>query len=228
MLLDDVEQIKVSIVTISFNQGRFLEACMESVLSQDCPLMEYIVVDPDSTDGSRAIIEKLSNRINKVILEPDNGPADGLNKGFKLANGDIFGYINADDVLVPGAIKKVLNIFSCRPNIDVLYGNGYQIDEKGDRVKKIFATHWGLRSYAHGEANIIQQATFFRRGVFEKVGGFNVNNRTCWDGELLVDMALAGARFKRTKEVFGAFRIYGDSITGSGRLRESLLRDERG
>ena len=130
MLLDDVEQIKVSIVTISFNQGRFLEACMESVLSQDCPLMEYIVVDPDSTDGSRAIIEKLSNRINKVILEPDNGPADGLNKGFKLANGDIFGYINADDVLVPGAIKKVLNIFSCRPNIDVLYGNGYQIDEK--------------------------------------------------------------------------------------------------
>ena len=102
-----------------------------------------------------------------------------------------------------------------------------KLTKKGDRVKKIFATHWGLRSYAHGEANIIQQATFFRRGVFEKVGGFNVNNRTCWDGELLVDMALAGARFKRTKEVFGAFRIYGDSITGSGRLRESLLRDEK-
>ncbi len=90
--------MKVSIVTISFNQAEFLERAMRSVLTQDYPDVEYIVVDPGSTDGSRALITAQGSRI-KAILEKDNGPADGLNKGFASATGEIFGYINADDAL---------------------------------------------------------------------------------------------------------------------------------
>ena len=95
--------MRVSIVTISFNQAEFLERAIRSVIEQDYPDVEYIVVDPGSTDGSREIIEKYRSRISKVILEPDTGPANGLNKGFAAATGEIFGYINADDAFLPKA-----------------------------------------------------------------------------------------------------------------------------
>jgi glycosyltransferase involved in cell wall biosynthesis len=93
-------QPKVSIVTISYNQCAFLERAIQSVLAQNYPEVEYIVVDPGSTDGSRDIIERYRSRISKLILEPDKGPVDGLNKGFSVATGEIYGYLNA---LVPSA-----------------------------------------------------------------------------------------------------------------------------
>src|SRR6202171_6644991 len=96
---------RVSIVTISFNQAPFLERAIRSVVEQDYPDIEYIVVDPGSTDGSRDIIERYRSRISQVIYEPDHGPADGLNKGFASATGDIFGSINADDAFLPGAVR---------------------------------------------------------------------------------------------------------------------------
>ncbi len=218
-------KLKFSVVTISFNQGRFLESCLKSVLDQNYPRLEYIVVDPGSTDRSRRIIERYADRISRVIFEQDLGPADGLNKGFRHATGDIFCYLNADDVFLPDAFERVARHFEKRPDMDVLCGNGFQIDEDGRRVKRIFSTRWGLRRYAHGACNVVQQATFFRGESFRMARGFNIGNRTCWDGELLVDMALAGARFGRTSKFCGAFRLYGDSITGSGRLSDQYRAD---
>ncbi len=217
--------MRFSVVTISFNQGRYLEACIRSVIEQGYPDLEYIVVDPGSTDQSRNIIERYSDRVSRVIFEPDEGPADGLNKGFRQATGDIFCYLNADDVFLPGAFARVAGIFALRPEMDVLCGNGYQIDADGRSVKRIFSTRWGLWQYAHGACNIVQQATFFRGALFRRSGGFNVGNRTCWDGELLVDMALAGGRFRCTPEFLGGFRLYGDSITGSQRLLNEYRSD---
>jgi glycosyltransferase involved in cell wall biosynthesis len=101
--------MRISIVTISFNQGKFLRQCIDSILTQtDCDV-EYIVVDPGSTDGSRALIESYGDRIIKVF-EPDEGPADGLNQGFKCATGEIYGFVNADDYLLPGSLKHVNRI----------------------------------------------------------------------------------------------------------------------
>src|SRR5450432_3341584 len=97
--------LKVSIVTISFNQAAYLEEAIRSVLDQDHPLVEYIVVDPGSTDGSRDIIERYRGRIAKVLYEPDQGPADGLNHGFAHATGDVFACLNADDLLLPRAVS---------------------------------------------------------------------------------------------------------------------------
>ena len=94
---------RVSIVTISYNQAQFLERTILSVLDQDYPEIEYIVVDPGSTDGSREIIERYGSRISKVILRPDRGAADGLNSGFAEASGQILGFLNSDDTLLPGA-----------------------------------------------------------------------------------------------------------------------------
>src|ERR1039458_1375445 len=94
---------RVSIVTISFNQAEFIERTILSVLTQDYLDIEYIVVDPGSTDGSRDIIERYRSRISKIILRPDRGAADGLNNGFAEATGEIFGFLNSDDLLRPGA-----------------------------------------------------------------------------------------------------------------------------
>lgn len=218
--------LKISIVTISYNQGRFLDQCINSVLGQDCPEVEYIVVDPGSMDGSREIIQKYSGRIKRTIFQPDSGPAHGLNTGFKAASNEILGFINADDRLLPGAITSVLEYFEKNPGIDVLRGHGYQIDEGGNRVKKIFSTRWSALAYAYGAVGIVQPATFFRKTAFESAGGFNVDNRTCWDGELLAAMAMAGARFGRTNAALGEFRLYGGSISGSG-LRGRLWEKDR-
>lgn len=219
-------KVKISVVTISFNQAEFLERAVRSVIEQDYDDIEYIVVDPGSTDSSRDIIEKYRDKISKVIFEPDDGPADGLNKGFACATGDIFCYINADDFFEPGAFRYVEKYFYENPAIDVLCGTIRLIDKKGrKRLRKRTPDRFSLKRYAAGICMIGQQATFFRSRAFHLTAGFNKENRTCWDGEMLVDMALAGCSFGRVYKVLGNFRIYADSISGSGRLNEEYLQD---
>lgn len=209
--------MKVSIVTISFNQAQFLEQAIRSVLEQDYPDIEYIVVDPGSTDGSRDIIEKYRNRIAHVIFEPDRGPADGLNKGFARATGEIFGFLNADDYLLPGALSTVVSAFAAAPDIDVFSGHALVVDAVGREINRLFSRHFSLTRYVYGAASLAQQSTFFRSDAFRKAGGFNVSNKIAWDGELWVDLALSGARFGRINAFLSAFRIHDCSITGSGK-----------
>jgi glycosyltransferase involved in cell wall biosynthesis len=217
---------RVSIVTISFNQAPFLEECVQSVLTQDAGDIEYIVVDPGSTDSSRDILARHANRIDKLILERDGGPSDGLNKGFAAASGEIFAYINADDRLLPGAVNFARSYFMAHPDMDVLCGAIRIIDRQGRAsLRSRTSDRFDLARYAAGTCTIGQQATYFRRGAFEKAGGFNAANRINWDGELLVDMALAGARFDTTAKLLGDFRIYAESITGSKRHTQRLMTE---
>lgn len=218
---------RISIVTISFNQARFLETAIRSVLDQDYPAVEHIVVDPGSTDGSRAIIARHAPRLGAVVLDRDDGPADGLNRGFARATGDIFGYVNADDALLPGALTRVAAHFAANPAADVLCGNGELIDADGRMLRTIRTSTFSLRAMGHGALTFVQQGNFFRRAAFDRAGGFNVRNRTCWDYELLADMALAGARVVNVPDRLGQFRLYGETITGSGRLVEQIKADER-
>jgi glycosyltransferase involved in cell wall biosynthesis len=216
----------LSIVTISFNQATFLEDCLLSVISQRVPNCQYIVVDPGSTDGSRDVLARYANRIDIRILEPDRGPADGLNKGFAAATSEIFGYINADDRLLPGSLEYVQQTFSSRPDVDVICGTIRIIDRMGRSSPRMrTADRFDFARYAAGICTVGQQATFFRRSAFEKAGGFNPENRITWDGELLVDMALAGASFITTTKILGDFRIYAESITGSNKHREQAHRE---
>lgn len=215
----------ISIVTISLNQGEFLEECIDSVLSQGVQGLDYVVVDPGSTDGSRHILQRFHGRV-RAILEPDEGPADGLNKGFAAAQGEIFGYVNADDRLVPGALQFICDYFSRNPRVDVVCGAVRIVDRHGRRrLRARTADQFDLARYAAGICTVGQQATFFRRRAFEGAGGFNSANCITWDGELLVDMALSGARFETVARVLGDFRIYPDSITGSNRHRDRALRE---
>jgi glycosyltransferase involved in cell wall biosynthesis len=217
--------MKVSIVTISFNQAAFLERAMRSVLEQDYPDIEYIVVDPGSKDGSRDLVRGFGPRV-RTVFEPDNGPADGLNKGFAVATGEIFGYLNADDAFLPGAIREAVAEFERQPDLDVVSGHGYKIDAEGRMLQHIYSEPFSLRRRRLGASVIVQQSTFFRREAFLEVRGFNDQNRTCWDGELMVDIGLRGKRFKVVDRYWSLFTMHPGGISGSGRLEEQYRKDE--
>lgn len=214
--------MKFSIVTISFNQGQFLEDAINSVLTQDYADVEYIVVDPGSTDGSRDIINRYRDRLSAVVLEPDSGPADGLNRGFKLATGEIFGFLNADDLLCPSALSQVASALAANQAIDVVSGHALVIDQDGKLLRRCFSERFSLLGAAYGTAILIQPSTFFRARNFRQIGGFNLTNRSNWDGELFVDMKVAGARFAVVNQFWSAYRLHGTSITSSKKLNRQI------
>ncbi len=218
----------ISIVTISMNQGRFLPTTVDSVLSQCDVDLEYVIVDAGSTDGSREYLATLHDPRVKLVLEPDQGPADGLNKGVRSATGAVVGYLNADDLYLANTLRGVDDLFRRKPSVDVVYGDGWIIDGEGRVVRHFESTPWALRQYLYGGVSVLQQSTFFRREAFDHTSGFNTRNATCWDGELLVDLALAGARFHHVCADWSAFRLHAGGISGSRRLekqyREDLIR----
>lgn len=207
--------MRITVVTISFNQAEYLRECIDSVLGQDHDDIEYIIVDPGSTDGSRSIIEYFGGKVTPVF-QPDDGPADGLNKGFAVATGDVFGFVNSDDALLPGALTCVSRAFASAPSVDVVAGCGYFMDAASRRQRRLIPSRFTPWLYAHRAVTVFQQGTFFRRTAFETVGGFNAGNRIAWDGELFLDMALSGARFTRIDDDLALFRLHERSITGSG------------
>jgi glycosyltransferase involved in cell wall biosynthesis len=211
--------MKVSIVTISYNQIDFLEECILSVLEQDYPNVEYIIVDPGSTDGSRETIKKYRDRIRHIIFEPDEGPADGLNKGFSRATGEVYAFLNADDILLDNAVSEFVKVFE-KYDVDVVSGHGFIIDSSGKTVRPVFSDKFNLKNYVYGSCVLLQQSTFFKAHIYKEVGGFNKENKSCWDGELWFDMAINKAKFKRSNGYYSCFRIYPESITGSGRSQD--------
>ena len=209
--------MKISIVTLSLNQRAYLQQAIDSVLSQGCRDLEYIVVDPGSTDGSREVIRSYGSQIAHTIFEPDRGAADGLNKGFAHATGEVFGFLNADDLLFPGSLRHVANYFQAHSDCDMVMGNGYVIDGSGQKVRHIIARDFTARRYFYGGTSWMQQSTFFRREIFLRSSKFNLQNRTCWDGELFVNMASLGAKVGYMNADLSGFRIYAASISGSGK-----------
>ncbi|WP_158748684.1 glycosyltransferase family 2 protein [Acidobacterium sp. S8] len=217
--------MKISIVTLSFNQKRYLQDAIESVLQQNHPDVEYIVVDPGSTDGSREEIESYGTRIACKIFEPDEGAADGLNKGFRKATGAVYGFLNADDLLMPLALSRVASFFQSNPQCDLVMGNGFIIDADGAPKRHIRARDFTVRRYLHGGTRWLQQSTFFRAKAFAQSPRFNIDNRTCWDGELFVSMAKQGAAVAYLEADLAKFRIHSESISGSGSGNERYKAD---
>ena len=219
--------MKISIVTLSFNQREYLREAMDSILSQRYPELEYIIVDPGSQDGSRELIVGYGGRITAAIFEPDRGAADGLNKGFGRATGEICGFLNADDILFPGSLNRVANFFRAHPECDMMMGNGYVIDEGGRKLRRIVARDFSVRRYLYGGTSWMQQSTFFRRELFLRSSRFNLSNRSCWDGELFLAMADQGAKIGYIDADLSGFRIHSKSITGSGTNLDVYTRDCR-
>ena len=217
--------MKISIVTLSFNQVAFLREALDSVLLQGYPDLEYIVIDPGSTDGSREVIQSYGSSITHAVFEPDKGGADGLRKGFALATGDIFGFLNSDDLLEPGSLQRVAGFFQSHPECDIAMGNGYLADADGKPTRHVKSRTFTVSRYLYGGAQFLQQSTFFRREAYLNSPGFNPINKTCWDGELFVAMVHRGAKVGYIDADLSKFRIHSQSITGSKRLNKQYERD---
>ena len=219
--------MKISIVTLSFNQCAFLREALESVLLQGYPDLEYIVIDPGSTDGSRELIQGYASGITHMVFEPDKGASDGLRKGFALATGDICGFLNSDDLLEPGSLQRIADFFQSHAEYDIVMGNGYIVDVEGKPVRHVRSRTFTVDRYLYGGTQFLQQSTFFRREAYLNSPGFNPITKTCWDGELFVTMAHQGARVGYIDADLSRFRIHSQSITGSQRLQKLYVQDKR-
>lgn len=198
----------VSIVTCSFNQNRFLSTTLGSVTSQAGVAVEYIVIDGGSTDGSVATIQQHADKLAYWVSEPDAGQSEALNKGLRRASADIVGWLCSDDVLLPGALVRVLEIFRNNPEVDAVYGNAVLIDQGGAivRLKREIELHpWLLL----GDHNYIPQpAMFWRRQLHDRIGYLRENLHYTMDLELWLRFAKHGCRVLHVDEYFAGMRCH--------------------
>jgi len=204
---------KFSIVTISFNQEKYLRQSINSVLNQSYKNFEYIIVDGGSKDNSRSIIETYRNdsRVKIIFQEKDKGPVDSLNVGFKNATGQILGYVNSDDFFLKDTLMNVNNIFD--DNLDLIFGSVYEVDKDNIITRKLYSKNFSLLRFRLGQCFVCQQATFFKKKAFDRTKGFNLNNKLNWDLEIIADLVKSGAKYKKVDNYLGCFRIYPGTFT---------------
>ncbi|HCN91965.1 FkbM family methyltransferase [Hyphomonas sp. UBA5107] len=186
----------ISIVTPNYNTAGFIERTMKSVIDQGYPNLEYVVVDGNSTDGSQDIISKYRNSISGYISEPDEGHSDALNKGFAMTSGDIMGWINSDDLLLPGSLAAIGEFFAKHPEVEWVTGQPTVVEEDGT-WKLHNLRKWSRVRFLNGNYRWIQQeSTFWRRSLWERAGG-----GLSRDIDLAVDFEL-WVRFFRHAELY--------------------------
>jgi glycosyltransferase involved in cell wall biosynthesis len=220
------------VVTPSFNQADYLERTIRSVLQQEYPALEYIVVDGGSLDGSEAIIRKYAGRLRWWCSEKDDGQADAIAKGFARGTGEIFCWLNSDDILLPGALRAVGEYFRDHPSAEVVNGWAYSIDEHDRPVRHLVRSYYthGVRASArrfqfYGQDGVYQQATFWRRGAYLEVGGVRKEFAFAMDLDLFARLA-ARRRFQVVRRYLACFRLHAacKSVTiGYVRRAEVLL-----
>lgn len=215
--------MKISIVTPSFNQAQYLEATMRSVLEQQYPELEYVVIDAGSSDGSVDVIRRYEDRLAYWVSEPDRGHADGLNKGFAHTSGEVMAWINSSDAYYPWTLRTVAQIFNDVPEAQWITGMPTALSE-GVEPKLVYESAWNLYDFLSGNYHWVQQeSVFWRRSLWETAGGaLDVTARYACDFELWcrfmehaplyhVPTILGGYRYhdeRRGREVEGGGRAY--------------------
>jgi glycosyltransferase involved in cell wall biosynthesis len=213
---------KISIVTPSFNQGPYIERTIRSVLLQDYPELEYIVMDGGSNDNTLPVLDRYRHRLAHCESAPDKGQADAIARGFERSTGEIMAYLNSDDLLAPGTLHFVDRFFSEHPKVDAIYSHRLAIDEN-DRV----IWYWLLPvhlSYLHRRWDYIPQETcFWRRRLFDKGGNVDPSYSFAMDFDLFVRYMKIG-KFVRVDRFLAAFREHSASKTST--MKQTIGRAE--
>jgi glycosyltransferase involved in cell wall biosynthesis len=223
---------RISLVTPSYNQAAYLEATLESVLSQGYPNLQYGIVDGGSTDGSVDIIRRHRHRLDYAIIEHDSGQSEAINKGFRRADGAIVGWLNSDDTLQPGALHAIGTWFAEHPRSCWLIGGCDEIDEHGQSLRRLEATgEWSLAGalFRRRPFNIPQPATFWRRTLIEVVGLLDERLHHCMDFDLWCRFLAHGWKPTLIDTPLATYRLHPESKTVSqaGRFHRALIDIEQ-
>ena len=223
----------ITIVTPSFCQGHFIERTLLSVLNQKYPKLEYHVQDGGSSDATIEILGRYEAQLSGWVSKKDNGQSQAINRGFANTSGEIMGWLNSDDLLLPGALLTVADYFSHHPEVDVVYGDRLLIDENDMEIGR-----WIMPGHDSDVLSWVdyvpQETMFWRRRIWDKVGGqIDESFRFAMDWDLLVRFRKAGAKFAHIPRFLGAFRIHAHQKTSAAinevgyqemnRIRERLL-----
>lgn len=203
---------KISIVTPSFNQGRYLEETILSVLNQRYPNLEYLIIDGGSADQSVEIIRKYAPQLAFWVSEQDNGQAHAINKGLARATGDILAYLNSDDVLLPGALEMVARTFAEHPDWNWICGQCLLFGDVGQACLKESSATTDVAGWLCYN-RIPQQSTFWRRSLTERFGLFDERYRYCFDYEYWVRLVHGGEVCHAVPFPLGGFRLHTASKT---------------
>lgn len=216
---------RVSIVTPSYNQAHFLEETIHSVLDQDYPEIEYIIVDGGSTDGSVEIIQRYADRLAWWVSERDQGQTDALNKGFARATGDIFAWLNSDDTYLPGAVSEAVVYLQMHHEVGLVYGDANYIDEAGRVLGKFLSRQTDYRRLLRGFVYIPQQTTFFRSNLWRQVGPLDPTLNYAMDYDLWVQLAKI-TKLKYIPCLWANFRLHGTSkaVAHDGSVWPDMVR----
>jgi glycosyltransferase involved in cell wall biosynthesis len=215
--------MRFSIVVPNYNSGEVIERALRSLLSQNGPNLQIIVADSESRDVSRQIIERFRPQLDTVLIETDEGQADGLNKGFRFANGEFFGWLCADDELLPGALEHVAATFHEHPDADVVIGCCERVFPDG--------TTWTTPARADtweiiGIQNVVDQpSVFWRADLHRRLGSLDTSYHLAFDWDFWCRMREAGARLVTTDRVLSRYFFSESNKSGNsgrGHVRESF------
>lgn len=203
---------KLTVVTPSYNQVEYLERTILSVLNQHYPNLEYFIIDGGSTDGSRELIQKYEPYLAGWVSERDRGQTDAINKGFRMATGDLVAFQNSDDVFAPNAFERVADAWRKHPDAGVFYGDMYMIDEQ-DRITEEFRLPpFCAECHVYEGMQVYNQSLFVRLDLLHKVGFLDESLRFVIDYELVARLGVQpGVQFQHVDGFWGGFRVQPDA-----------------
>jgi len=211
------ERPLVSIVTPSLNQAEFIEDAIRSVLDQEYPNIEYLVVDGGSRDRTVEILRQHGDN-PRWTSGPDDGQSDAINRGFAATSGEIIAWLNADDRYVPDAVRAAVEAFVQDPSLDLVYGQATFIDRAGRSLGSTrYGEAWDARSLVNRVNFVVQPAAFFRRAAFEAVGGLDIDLHYVMDYDLWIRLGSRGG-VRYLPQVLAEVRMYPETKTSSGGL----------
>ena len=213
ILNKDKNYSKISIVTPSLNQAQFLEQTILSVLNQNYPNLEYIIIDGGSTDGSVDIIKKYEKYLAYWISEKDKGQTNAINKGFKVSSGEILAWLNADDTYLRYTISRVADYFQKYPQIDLIYGNARLINRNSQWIGDFKTIDYDFHIHLFGSSIIPQPAAFWRKKPFYEINILNEKVKMAMDGDLWFRLFLHGCSFGFIDDFLANVRIHKDTIS---------------
>lgn len=213
--------MKISVVIPSFNSEKFIAEALQSIVSQNYPDTEVILIDGGSKDDT-VEIAKGFKIVTKIISEPDKGQSDALNKGFAIATGDVFYWLNSDDLICEGAFNAVLELFSKSPEKTICYGNWKSVDESGRTLMEYFALKPVLPRFPSENLKSYNQSLFWKRSVHNKFPGFDTELSRLMDNDMILWFLLNEdlENWIYCNKFLGKFRIHGNQKT-------ALTMDER-